>query len=179
MSLRLRRIVICGIVALALGGLIACEKTEPDTEERGAIEASVKGYLNALAEAYSDLNTTPLEGWASPQEIAAVRKLLKGLVSTGDRVESSLRGVEFESLEIFREVNATVTLVEIWDIVRVDAFSGREKGDNLGSVQNTILQMRLVDDRWMVTARRVIGDGSKPRWNVTTPTPNVPKGGHQ
>jgi len=162
---------MAGIVVLILGGLCGCEKTVPDVDQREAIEACVQGYLSALADAYSDLDTTPLEGWASPQEIAAVRKLLRGLASTGDRVESTLRGIEFENLEIFREINATVTLVEIWDVVRVDAYTGREKGANNSSVQNTILQMRFIDNRWWVTGRRVIGDGGKPRWNVTTPTP--------
>ena len=96
-----------------------------------------------------------VEGWASPNEIAAVRKLLTDLARTGDRIQSTLLGYQIDHLEVFRHVNATVRLVEVWEVVRFDAFSGVDKGRTPESIQNTIIQLRLVDDRWLVVGRIV------------------------
>ncbi len=145
--------------------------SRPSDAERAAVETAVNGYLHALAASYSDLDASRLEAWASPQEIAAVRTLLRGLAATGDRVEAQLRGVEIQKWHLFRTVNASLSLVEVWDVARFDAFTGREKGTNPNSVQNTLLTLRLIDGTWKVTARRVVEDQPRSRWNVTTPVP--------
>jgi hypothetical protein len=166
------------ILALAVAlTLVGCEDAPPSDAERAAVEAAVDGYLKALAASYSDLDPARLEPWASPQEIAAVRTLLRGLASTGDRVEARLRGMEVQKLSVFRTVNATVSLVEVWDVARFDAFTGREKGSNPNSVQSSVLSLRLIDETWKVTARRVLEDQPRSRWNVTTPTPASSGGG--
>jgi len=145
------------IVALALGVVNGCENTTPSLEEDAAVREAVAGYLGALAEAYSSLDTKPLVGYASPNEIAAVRKNLTSLTrSTGDRVDATLRIFEVEHLEVFREINATVRLIEVWDVVRYDATSGIRKGRTADSIQYTLLQLRLVDDRWIVVGRSVL-----------------------
>jgi hypothetical protein len=138
------------LVVLAALLISACEDTTPSPEERQVIEMAVRGYLDAKAEAYSTLNLEPLEGIASPNEIAAVRKLLTQLAQTGDRIDSSLIGFEVEDMSVFRGINATVRLIEVWDVKRYDAFTGREKGRNPSSLQNSIIQMRLIDGRWVV-----------------------------
>jgi hypothetical protein len=135
---------------------VGCEDTEPTPEQRQAVETAVDGYLHALAETYSTLDTEYLEDWATPNEIAAVVALLRKLSRTGDRIDSTLRGYEVMHLEIFREVNATVRLVEVWDVVRYDADTGIEKGRTDDSIQNTILQLRLIDGDWKVTGRSVL-----------------------
>ncbi len=147
------RLLVIAAVALAAAG---CEDTEPSAEERLAVERTVSGYLTALAEAYTTLDTSPLKQWASPNEIAAVRKLLYTLTQTGDRVQSTLRVYEVEHMEIFREINATVRLVEVWDVLRFDATTGVEKGRTSDSIQYSLLQLRLVDDRWIVVGRSVL-----------------------
>jgi hypothetical protein len=146
------------VIALAVAVLFvaACENTEPSAAEREAVEAAVRGYLYALAEAYSTLNTSVLDGWASPNEIAAVRKLLTQLAQTGDRIDSKLIGFEVESMVMFRGVNATVRLIEVWDVTRYGALDGREKGRNPSSLQNTLLQLRLVEGRWTVIGRSIM-----------------------
>jgi hypothetical protein len=53
-------------------------------------------------------------------------------------------------MSVFRGINATVRLIEVWDVKRYDAFTGREKGRNPSSLQNSIIQMRLIDGRWVV-----------------------------
>jgi hypothetical protein len=146
------------VLVLALAMLVAagCENTDPTTAQREAVETAVRGYLFALAEAYSTLNTGVLEGHASPNEIAAVRKLLKQLVQTADRIDAELIGFEVESMSVFRHINATVRLIEVWDVTRYGAFDGREKGRNPSSLQSTLLQLRLVDGTWIVVGRSIL-----------------------
>ena len=146
------------VIALTVALLCAaaCENSEPSAEEHDAVEDAVRGYLNALAEAYSTLDTRVLDEWASPNEIAAVRKLLTQLAQTGDRIDSKLIGFEIESMAMFRGVNATVRLIEVWDVTRYGALDGREKGRSPSSLQNTLLQLRRVDGRWVVVGRTIM-----------------------
>ena len=160
---RIAMLLAAACLVLAVG---ACENTEPTAEERKVVEKTVLNYLHALADAYSSLNASPLEPFATQAEIQEVQKTLRGLAGTGDRVEARLLSTEFNGVDIFREVNATVTLTEVWEVTRYDAFTGREKGKNPTSIQDSIIQLRLIDGRWMVTARRVIGQEAGPRWNV-------------
>jgi len=153
---RARSTILLLILWASLLPMAACEDTSPTPEERQEILATVKGYLDGLAAAYSELDPTRLEGWASPNEIAAVRKLIRGLVSTGDRVDSTMRTFEVEHLEVFRQINATVRLVEVWDVVRYDATTGVEKGRTPDSIQNSLLQLRKVDGKWIVVGRSVL-----------------------
>ena len=89
-------------------------------------------------------------------EIRNVRNLLQQLANSGDRVEATLVGFEVTGLDIFREVNASVALVEVWDIIRFDALNGREKGRTNGSVQTTLIQLRRIDGTWQVIGRHIV-----------------------
>jgi len=151
------------VLSLAMLVTVGCENTDPTPAQREAVETAVRGYLFALAEAYSTLDTTVLEGHASPNEIAAVRKLLKQLVQTADRIDAELIGFEVDTMAVFRHVNATVRLIEVWDVTRYGAFDGREKGRNPSSLQSTLLQLRLVDGTWIVVGRSIL--------NRETPVP--------
>lgn len=152
-----------GLTILITGG---CEDTTPSPEARGAVEQSVENYLHALTQAYSDLNIEPIEDLATGSEVQGVRKMLRGLAGTGDRVEARLLSVEFTRVDIFREVNATVATTEVWDVTQFDAFNGREKGRNPTSIQDSIIQLRLIDGAWKITGRRVIGQEAGPRWSM-------------
>ena len=89
------------VFALSVAMLLvaACENTDPSPEQRQAVETAVRGYLFALAEAYSTLDINVLEGHASPNEIAAVQKLLTDLLQkTGDRIDAEMVGTLLASL---------------------------------------------------------------------------------
>jgi hypothetical protein len=150
-----------------LGFTLACENVEPTPEEQADVEALLLGYLEALAQAYSDLDASRLEPFAAPQEIQSVQKVLNQLAQAGDRVEATLLNLEVERLDIFRRVNATVRLTEVWDVARFDAFTGEEKVRNPQSVQTSMIQLRLTDAGWRVTARRVLETATESRWAVT------------
>lgn len=154
--MRARSIMVYA-VSLAMLLVAACENTEPSPEERQAVETAVRGYLFALAEAYSTLDINVLEGHASPNEIAAVQKLLTDLLQmTGDRIDAEMVGFDIQSMSVFRSINATVRLVEVWDITRYGAADGVEKGRTENSIQNTLLQMRLIDGKWICVGRSIM-----------------------
>ncbi len=165
----LERVIIALVLAAVVLNVVACENSTPTPEQKQAIEQRVKGYLEALASAYSSLDATGLEPWASENEIAAVRKVLRTLMASGDRVDAKLLQVEFEDVEVFRMLNATVRTVEVWDVGRFDPYTGREKGRNPSSVQHAIVQLRLIDGTWVVTARRVMESSGPNRWGLPTP----------
>jgi hypothetical protein len=146
------------VVAVLLAMLFAagCENTEPSPEVRLEVETAVRGYLDALAEAYSTLDINVLEGHASPNEIAHVKKLLSELLQkSGDRIDAEMVGFDIQSMSVFRRINATVRLWEVWDVTRIGAATGVEKGRTT-SIQHTILQMRLIDGRWTCVGRSIM-----------------------
>jgi hypothetical protein len=163
-------------VALALVGLLlsttACEDLAPEPEEQEAVEAAVRTYLDSLAAAYSSLDVTVMTEHATGAEIVSVQEVIRTLVSSGDRIDASLLSVEVENLMIFRGVNATARTLEVWEVIRYDAFTGEEKARNQASIQKGLIQLRLRDGRWMVTGRRVLDRQGESRWTVTTPTPD-------
>jgi hypothetical protein len=149
-------------LAIAVLAAAGCEDTTANPEQSAALDRAVAGYLNALAESYSTLDVKPLEGWAAPVEVATVRRIVRSLVVTSDRVDAKLRSYQIEKIAMFRGMNATVETLEVWDIVRYDAFTGAEKGRIDGSVQKAVLQLRQVDGRWLVIGRKNIEDDAKP-----------------
>jgi len=160
-------------IALAVTGFlqIGCENTEPSPEVRKEIVSTVKTYLDRLAEAYSNMDATLLEGYATEGEIRDTQALLHKLRASGDRVEASLLRMDVLDVQVFRVVNATVTLLEVWDVRRLDYYTGKEKGHNPGTVQHSIIQLRKIDGKWMVTARRVQETNRPGKWKVATPAP--------
>ena len=57
------------------------------------------------------------------------------------------------TMTVFRGVNATVRLLEVWNITRYGAADGVEKGRLENTMQTTLLQLRLIEDRWLVVGR--------------------------
>jgi len=155
-------------VAVATTG---CENTEPSPEVRKEVVSAVRTYLDRLAQAYSEMDATLLEGYATEGEIRDTQALLHKLRASGDRVEASLLRMDVLDVQVFRVVNATVTLLEVWDVRRLDYYTGKEKGHNPGTIQHSIIQLRKIDGKWMVTARRVQETNRPGKWKVATPVP--------
>ena len=152
---RHRSLAAIALTVVFVAGL-GCGTDEPSQEDQIVVEEAVRGYLGALAKSYSTLDLSHLEGHASPVEVRNVRNLLQQLANSGDRVEATLVGFEVTGLDIFRNVNASVALVEVWDIVRFDALNGNEKGRTDGSVQTTLVQLRRIDGDWQVIGRHIL-----------------------
>ena len=122
---RMGLVVVLGLAILITGG---CEDTTPSPEARLAVEQSVETYLHALTRAYSNLSVEPIEDLATGSEVQGVRKMLRGLAGTGDRVEARLLSVDFTRVDIFREVNATVATTEVWDVTQFERLQRPGKG---------------------------------------------------
>jgi len=166
---RLSRMIAWAGVVLLVSVLAGCENTTPTPEEREEIGTVVTEYLHRLADTYTNMDTGLLEGVAAPGERAAVYKLLEKLAQSGDRLEATLLRVEIEKIDVFRVVNATVKTLEVWEVRRLDAYTGEEKGKNPGSVQHALVQLRKIDGKWMVTSRRVLETQGGSLWEVPTP----------
>ncbi len=154
-------------------GLWACEDTAPKPAERQEITKAVNVYLQHLADAYTNMDASRLKGVASKSEMLSVQGVLRKLAASGDRVEATLLRAEVEKMDVFRVINASVKLLEVWDVRRLDAYTGREKGRNPGTVQHSIIQLRKIDNAWIVTGRRVLETQGGSHWSVGTPTPVV------
>jgi len=169
--------------AFALAALVAlgagCAPSGPTAEQRSAVEGAVRDYLHALAEAYSTLDLSHLDGHAAPVEIRNVRNLLQQLANTGDRIDATLVGFEVTGLDVFRDVNASVALVEVWDIVRFDALTGEEKGRRPGSVQTTLIQLRRIDGEWLVIGRHIVERDQPPPTSTIQDEPSADAGADQ
>jgi hypothetical protein len=159
---KLRRWVAVLSVTIAVLAAAGCEDTTASPARTAELDRTVSGYLNALAESYSTLDTKPLEGWAGPDEIATVRRIVRSLVVTSDRIDAKLRHYDIAAVAVFRGINATVETVEVWDVVRFDVLTGKEKGRIDGSVQKAVLQLRKADGRWRVIGRKNIEDDAVP-----------------
>lgn len=163
-------LVLVSLLALMPMG---CEDTQPSPEVRQEVVSAVTAYLNRLADAYSNLDATLLKGYATESEIRETQALLHTLRASGDRVEATLLRVDVLDVQVFRVVNATVTLLEVWDVRRLDYYTGREKGRNPNTIQHSLIQLRKIDGKWMVTARRVQETNRPGGWKVTKPTPEA------
>lgn len=152
----LRGSIVVLAVLIVSAALTGCGTDEPTPEERVAVETAVRGYLDGLAQAYETLDMRHLDEYASPVEIRNVRNLLQQLANSGDRVEATLVLFEVTGVDIFRDVNASVGLVEVWDLVRFDALTGHEKGRTDGSVQTTLIQLRRIEGDWKVIGRHIV-----------------------
>ncbi len=164
-------------VSLVLLAALGCENTTPTPREKEEITQVVTEYLHRLADCYTNMDTGRLEGVAAPGERAEVARLLEKLAQSGDRLEATLLRVELERIDVFRVVNATVRTLEVWEVRRLDAYTGEEKGSNPGSVQHALIQLRKIDGKWMVTSRRVQETQGGSPWKVATPTPENPTPG--
>jgi len=145
---RAKTAFIAALVALPLVlSFQGCENTTPKPEERKAITAAVMRYLHQLSDAYTNMDARRLEGTATRGEMAAVQKLLQKLAESGDRVEATLLKAEVEKMDVFRVVNASVRLLEVWDVRRLDAYTGEVKGENPATVQHSVIQLRKIEGK--------------------------------
>jgi len=165
-------LMLAGVVTATGLLLTGCEDTTPTTKERQVITKTVLQYLHQLSDAYTNMDASRLEGAASKGEMAAVSKVLHKLAMSGDRLEATLLRADMEDVQVFRVVNATVKVLEVWDVRRLDAFNGKEKGRNPNTIQHSVIQLRKVDGKWLVTFRRVLETQGGSKWAVPTQPEN-------
>jgi hypothetical protein len=168
----MRRAIVPLLLLALLLPLAACETDEPTAEERAELEPLVRELLVRLAQAYRDMSTEPLEGFAAPRMMEDVRLQIQNLRAGGDRLVPELVEVEIARLSVIRRANAYVATVETWDTRRLDAYTGEELGRNPSSVLHSNIQLKRVEGRWLALYREVAETATGPRFIVPTPSPS-------
>jgi len=166
-----RRPITVVLLAAALLGGAACETDVPTPAERDAVEAVLRPFLTQLAAAYTERDPSKLEGLAAPRLIAEVERGFEALAAGGRRLEPVLVGYEITSLKVLRHANAIVALTETWDTRSFDAYSGELIGRDEKSVLHSHLQLKRVEDRWLVLFREVDETATGPRLVLPTKAP--------
>jgi hypothetical protein len=80
-------------------------------------------------------------------------------------------------MSVFRGINATVRVVEVWEITRYDAATGEQRGHFDNAIQRTLLQLRLVDGTWLVVGRSNLSQETPVAALEATPEPTSDSAG--
>lgn len=165
--MRLRVAAAC-LVVLLLG---ACERDVPTAEEREAITNLTRAFLLALAQAYSTMDTKPLEGLAAPRLINETWDGILTLRANDDRLDPVLVELTITDIKVLRHANAYVFCTERWDTKRLSVDGSVLKGHDPASVLHSVIQMKKLEGRWVVLYREVEETATGPRFRVRTPAP--------
>lgn len=161
------------VLAFCLG-LAACETDKPTPEEREAITSLTRVFLLALARSYAEMDVKYLEPVAAPRLVNETYDAIATLRANGDRLDPVLLKVEITDLKVLRHANAYVFCTETWDTRRLDVASGQLKGHDPHSLLHSVIQMKLIDSRWVVLYREVEETATGPRFLVRTPKAQGP-----
>jgi len=159
-------------LALALVVTVGCETDVPTAAEREAIELVMRPFLTQLAAAYTERDPAKLEGLAAPRLIAEVERGFEALAAGGRRLEPVLKSYEITDLKVLRHANAIVALTEVWDTRSFDASTGDLIGRDENSVLHSHVQLKRVEDRWLVLFREVEETATGPRLVLPTKAPS-------
>ncbi|MEW5878066.1 MAG: hypothetical protein AB1751_08385 [Acidobacteriota bacterium] len=154
--------------------LAACETDKPTPQEREAITSLTRAFLLSLARSYSEMDVKYLEPLAAPRFVNETYDAIMTLRANGDRLEPVLVNLEITDLKVLRHANAYVFCTETWDTRRLDVASGQLKGHDPHSVLHSVIQMKLVEKRWVVLYREVEETATGPRFLVRTPKAQKP-----
>ncbi len=154
--------------------LAACETDKPTPQEREAITSLTRAFLLSLARSYSEMDVKYLEPLAAPRFVNETYDAIMTLRANGDRLEPVLVNLEITDLKVLRHANAYVFCTETWDTRRLDVASGQLKGHDPNSVLHSVIQMKLVEKRWVVLYRQVEETTTGPRFWVPTPKAQKP-----
>jgi len=142
---------------LLLLSLTACgPSAERRATEEPRIEAAVRAYLVAMAEAYRTEDASRLAGVATQREVSGLERRLQDLGAEGRRLEVALDDLVIEEINQYNATNATVRTIERWDLQVVDRGSGTVLSESLG--QRNRAAYHLVRERgtWLVLFRQLL-----------------------
>lgn len=166
-----RGVLMAVAVSLALA---ACESDKPTPQEREAITSLTRAFLLALARSYSEMDVKYLEGLAAPRFVNETYDAILTLRANGDRLDPVLVDLQITDLKVLRRANAYVFCTETWDTRRLDVATGELKGHDPQSVLHSVIQMKLIERRWVVLYREVEETATGPRFLVRTPSASQP-----
>ena len=160
---------LMGAFTLALA---ACETDVPTPREREELVPLVRTFLVQLARAYAELDAGALAGIGAALPLAQAGKDIEMLRAGGVRLQPRLVSVEITDLKVLRRANAYVACTEVWDTIRLDAYTGELVGRDSASTLHSHIQLKRVEGAWMVLYREVEETATGPRLVVPTATPS-------
>lgn len=144
------------LLLLLLIPLGACARSaEQRRAGEEAIERAVRAYLVRMSEAYLAEDAGRLEGVATLREMGGLERRLEELGVEGRRLEPTLVEAVVEEINRYDATNATVRMLERWDLRVVDRGSGTVLSESLG--QSNRVAYHLVRERgeWLVLFRQL------------------------
>jgi hypothetical protein len=140
-------------LVLALAFAACAPSPETLQENRRAVEQQLREYLPKLAEAYAANDPQVIAPYAVPREVAVLEKNLRDLSGQGRRVETSLRQLTVEDLEMASPSTAYVTTLEVWNVRVYATGSDHVLGEDEAQTNRVQYQLKWEDGRWVVLSR--------------------------
>jgi hypothetical protein len=145
-------------VVLAGALLTGCTSDEAQSRaEKAAIEQTIRSYLPRLSTAYATGDVEPLKAVSVPKEVSRVRRRRNELNQQGKLYEPSFKELTVESISTWKNSNAYVTTVEVWD-VRSYTLGTRILLSEVTDQRNRVkYQLKLQGRDWVVLYRELAG----------------------
>ena len=136
--------------------LAGCPETGGDPEvDRQEIEAVLRSYLPKLGQAYATRDTSIIEGFAVPKELARISLRTEELAAAGRVYEPELKEVTVEDVSIWNYSNAFVTTLEVWDVRSFTLGTHLQLNESLGQRNRVKYQVKRKDDGWVILYREL------------------------
>ncbi len=146
------------LIALLLASLTAVGCGEPGSDpqvNRQEIEAVLREYLPKLGQAYAQRDTSILEGFAVPKEMARISLRTEELTETGRVYEPDFKEVTVEDVSVWNYSNAFVTTLEVWDVRSFTLGTHLKVNESLGQKNRVKYQMKRKEGSWVVLYREL------------------------
>jgi len=151
------RIASAFLLLLLLVPLAACAPSaEQRRAEDEAIERAVRAYLVKMTEAYLAEDARTLEGVATLREIGGLERRLDALGAEGRRLEPTLEEAVVEEINRYDATNATVRMLERWDLRVVDRGSGTVLSESLDQSNRVVYHLVRERGEWLVLFRQLL-----------------------
>lgn len=155
-----RALLIGWIVLLASFSLLGCESVlggDPEADKI-AVEAAIRAYLPALADAYATGNIVPLKAMAVKKEILRIRARADELAYRGRIYEPTFKDLTIEKFKTWQHNNAIVTTWEVWDVRSYATGSRTLLGEVLDQRNHVKYQLKRKDGSWVILYRELAED---------------------
>jgi len=147
-------VLLCALSAAAF--LAACGEVGSEEEvDRQEIENVLRQYLPKLGQAYATRDTSIIEGFAVPKELARITLRTDELSAAGRVYEPEFKEVTVEDISVWNYANAFVTTFEVWDVRSYALGSHAPLNESLGQRNRVKYQMKRKDDGWVILYREL------------------------
>ncbi len=151
--LKSQMLLLALLVAAFLGG---CGEPGSDPQvDREEIESVLREYLPKLGQAYAQRDTSILEGFAVPKEMARISLRTEELAETGRVYEPEFKEVTVEDISTWNYSNAFVTTLEVWDVRSFTLGTHLQVNESLGQRNRVKYQMKRKEGSWVILYREL------------------------